>query len=217
MHAQPRPDDKTDQAALFGAAFAAIITISIGEGPWQSSASVFGVVLLFVILAYYRPLHVTGGFDAAMKSCAFAAVTALVTFMLMAWPIQELFIRPSNPWHGPYSDKFADYCSGLDLNTTAGYEDCLGRVTSGLTVPVWLGLFAILTVGWWVWAGHAKAPGKPDTTLLLSLAARADEHVNTKLSDPENMPAAGSQTLPDRHGPTPTQEEPDLKNREPAD
>jgi hypothetical protein len=157
-------DDKTDQAALFGAALAAILTLTLPSGPWAPLGSVFGLVLLAVVGGYYRPLPPTGWLDALAKGAAFAAVTALASFILIAWPVQRLVVQRRNPYRDgatTYSETFLKICPKLGLrlpdeptpadvyDNKQAYENCLGDVTSSYIGWIWTIFFALLFAGWW--------------------------------------------------------------------
>jgi hypothetical protein len=166
--------DKTDQAALFGAALAAILTLVLATGPWEPLGLVFGIVLLAVVAAYYRPPPPTGWLDATTKAAAFAAVVGLVGFILLAFPLQELWIRPAQ------GGSFVG-CPAPDRNAVVSqsqdYENCLGSITSSWAWLVWLVLFVLAFAGWWLWmrpAGQGRADYKPfKLTPRLRTAVRA--------------------------------------------
>jgi hypothetical protein len=47
--------EHTDQAALFGAALTAILSIVVAPGAWEPFNMIIGVILIGVLAAYYRP------------------------------------------------------------------------------------------------------------------------------------------------------------------
>jgi hypothetical protein len=62
--------NRTDQAALMGAALAAIIALAVSPGEWVPFSSVVGVTLLLIIAGYYRPadkLEDMGEWDALQR------------------------------------------------------------------------------------------------------------------------------------------------------
>jgi hypothetical protein len=156
MSPAPGNHDRTDQAALFGAALAAILTLVFGEGPWEPLGVVFGVVLLSVVAAYYRPQPSTGWVDAITKASAFAAVLALSGFILLAYPIQQWLIRPRYPNPDPSAPELR-ICPDLGTRATPGatprelYEDCIGKITTSWGWLVCLILFVLAVVGWYAW------------------------------------------------------------------
>lgn len=113
----------------------------------------FGVVLLSVVAAYYRPQSATGWVDSVTKASAFAAVVALSGFILLAYPIQQLLIRPQYP----PADLQPRLCADLGAMAVPGAaphdlnEDCIGKITTSWGWLVCLILFVLATVGWYVW------------------------------------------------------------------
>lgn len=83
-------DEKTDQAALMGAATVGILTVVFAEGPWDLTTTIFGLILLAVLFAYYRP---PAPVWRPLKSVAFAGTGSLVTFIALAYPFQELITK----------------------------------------------------------------------------------------------------------------------------
>ncbi|HEY1966591.1 MAG TPA: hypothetical protein VGH89_01485 [Pseudonocardia sp.] len=156
MPPAPGNYDRTDQAALFGAALAAILTLVFGEGPWEPLGMVFGVVLLSVVAAYYRPQPPTGWVDSITKASAFASVLALSGFILLAYPIQQLVIRPRYPDTGPAAPE-PRICSELGTRAAPAtaplehYEDCIGKITTSWGWLVCLILFVLGVAGWYAW------------------------------------------------------------------
>jgi uncharacterized membrane protein len=80
----------TDQAALLGVALAATVSISAADGPWTPVESLVGVVLLCVIVAYYDVDREYSGVRVWMKLIALAAVIAICSCLVVAWPAQEV-------------------------------------------------------------------------------------------------------------------------------
>jgi hypothetical protein len=175
----PAPDehDRTDQAALFGAALAAILTLVFGEGPWEPLGVVFGVVLLSVVAAYYRPQPPTGWLDSATKAAAFAAVVALSGFILLAYPIQQLVIRPRYP-PADLSAPQLHICAELGTHEMPGatqpelYEDCLGKITTSWGWLVCLILFVLSSVTWYAWTQALRREQGDYRSLRVALARR---------------------------------------------
>lgn len=46
--------EKTDQAALMGAAVAAVLALVLGPGAWDLPASIFGLALILLLRGYFR-------------------------------------------------------------------------------------------------------------------------------------------------------------------
>lgn len=90
--AQPPTGAGSDQAALIGAAFAAVIALILGEGPYTVFDVVVGSALGAALLGYYRPSPTTGH-DRCAKASAFAAVVALLFSLSVAWPLQWMLNR----------------------------------------------------------------------------------------------------------------------------
>ena len=49
-------EEKTDQAALLGAATVGFLTVVFAEGPWDLTTTIFGPILLAVLFAYGPPM-----------------------------------------------------------------------------------------------------------------------------------------------------------------
>jgi hypothetical protein len=132
-----------------------ILTLTMGNGPWDQFGILYGLVILAVVAAYYRPVPVTvsGRIDAVAKAIAFAAVVALVGFILLAYPLQQFLIKPLNP-PGQLEAEPPGACSELDLPaprvtlTRAAYEACLGEITSSWAWLVCLVLFLVAVGAW---------------------------------------------------------------------
>jgi hypothetical protein len=156
MSRVPGNYDRTDQAALFGAALAAILTLVFGEGPWEPLGVVFGVVLLSVVAAYYRPRRPTGWVDSLTKAAAFAAVLSLSGFILLAYPIQQLLIRRMYP-RVELSAPELRICMQVGARPLPGatplelYEDCIGKITTSWGWLVCLILFVAAMAAWYTW------------------------------------------------------------------
>lgn len=140
-----------------------ILTLTVGEGPWDQSDITFGLVILAVVAAYYRPVPVavSGMVDAVTKAIAFAAVVALGAFILLAYPLQQFLIKPLNP-RGHVAAAPPGACVKLELPdareplTRAAYEDCLGEITSSWAWLVCLILFLVAAGVWWRWLRAAS-------------------------------------------------------------
>jgi hypothetical protein len=177
----PGSFDRTDQAALFGAALAAILTLVFGEGPWEPLGTVFGFVLLSVVVAYYRPPRPTGWVDSLTKATAFAAVLALSGFILLAYPIQQLLIRPRYP-SVDLATPEARLCVQLGARPLPGatplelHEDCIGKITTSWGWLVCLILFAMAMAAWYAWT-HPVRKDREDYHYLRSALRKATGNV----------------------------------------
>jgi hypothetical protein len=184
--------DRTDQAALFGAALAAILTLVFGEGPWEPLGVVFGVVLLSVVAAYYRPAEPTGWLDSFTKASAFAAVLALSGFILLAYPIQQLVIRPHYP-HVDLSAPELRICLELGTRPVPGakplelYEDCIGKITTSWGWFVCLVLFVLAVAAWYAWTRSMRR-GREDYRCFRSAVSRASRLARGILSQALRRP-----------------------------
>jgi hypothetical protein len=85
-------EDRTDQAALMGAALAAIFATVISPGIYSVFDIVVGLALSIVLIGYYKPPPVYG-WEATRKALALGAVAALLANITFSWPIQEILVR----------------------------------------------------------------------------------------------------------------------------
>jgi hypothetical protein len=84
-------EDRTDQAALMGAALAAIFATVISPGSYSIFDIVVGLALSIVLIGYYRPPPVYG-WEATRKALALGAVAALLANVTFSWPVQEILL-----------------------------------------------------------------------------------------------------------------------------
>lgn len=147
-----------DQAALMGAALAAIVALVVSPGEYGKLSSMIGATLLFVIVAFYR-LELRPGhpFRAFFRGAALAAVTGLCACLLISWPVQ-------NHWNGhkdAMNDCYYSYATNNnlppDVNNLApdvrdSYYNCLGGQAFQPLALFWLVFTALGTstyfVGW---------------------------------------------------------------------
>ncbi|MFD0319190.1 hypothetical protein [Streptomyces flavalbus] len=103
----------TDQAALWSAAVAAVITLSLGEGRYDWLSLAVGAALALQIAAFYRPAPYAPGdvLNRATAAGGFGAVGGLVASMVLAWPVQMAVGTP--PWCR---------AGGVDSDNCAGAE-----------------------------------------------------------------------------------------------
>ncbi|OIJ86311.1 hypothetical protein BIV23_44060 [Streptomyces monashensis] len=76
----------TDQAVLLGTALVATITVNSDPSNWGPTDSIIGIVLLLIIGAHYRWSEYGVGWDRAVKTWTFAAITALCVCLVAAFP-----------------------------------------------------------------------------------------------------------------------------------
>jgi hypothetical protein len=139
---------RVDQAALMGAALAAILAVFLPAGRWEGWGSVVGITLTFVIAGFYRvpdSAMPSGWRDAITRAGALACVAALCVSIAIAWPLQSIFV----------SDKV---CRSEQVNLEKDLErhpirlkeltdNCVGREVGEILIWVWFGL-AIAILGW---------------------------------------------------------------------
>lgn len=154
---------RTDQAALFGAALTAILSIVVAPGAWAPFNVVIGVILVGILAAYYRPGTRAGSgfFDLASKAFAFAAVAALCGSILVAYPYQEIIVKNTQ--------EARDYCARNFFTSPGATEravddlqsDCIGSVaTDKLWLP-YVVLFVLALAVWIRWVAPRALPRPP--------------------------------------------------------
>jgi hypothetical protein len=107
------PEDRRaiDHAAVFGAALAAVIVLTIGEGPWDPVDTAIGVLLLLVIGGFYTvPRGVR-----LLEALAVAAVGTACLSVALAWPL-EWALKAGSP---PPLDTTATMASCQELSAAA--------------------------------------------------------------------------------------------------
>jgi hypothetical protein len=85
---------RVDQAALMGAALAAILAVFLPAGRWEGWGSVVGITLTFVVAGYYRVPHSapSGWRDTITRAGALACVASLCVSIAIAWPLQLILV-----------------------------------------------------------------------------------------------------------------------------
>ncbi len=141
-----------DQAALMGAGLAAIIAsvVSPGRFGWLSTA--FGVMVLSVLAAYYRPEPARSRLRALAMASALGVITALGFTLAVGWPVQQLISAretemicgqvaiegiaptPLPQFHGDFPGEIRN----VSPSSATSYEDCVGNRTAGKLPGVWL-------------------------------------------------------------------------------
>jgi hypothetical protein len=103
---------RTDQAALAGAALAAVITVAVAEGAWALFDSVVGLSLLAVLGAYYRVEDWSGTPGWVITNgLALGAIVGVLLFLALAWPMQWVLVTSAD---------LISTCTEV-LETTRGY------------------------------------------------------------------------------------------------
>jgi hypothetical protein len=149
------PGDRTDQAALMGAAIAAIITLVLGSGPWELLSSVIGVSLIAILVGFYRPQWRGTSrrevVDSLTQGLALAAVGALCVCLSIAYFVQTHFLADrvySNCQQVAEAAKLSQDAEPVEPFATQiednAFGDCLGRETTARFPQMWLGAFLLL-------------------------------------------------------------------------
>jgi hypothetical protein len=153
--------DKTDQAALMGAATVGILALVLGEGPWDRTAIIFGLILLTVLFAYYRPPESGGKFDQGSKALAFAATASLLGFITVAYPYQEIVVRSlldRNDVIRTCKDHYLTLTPPEGKTPDWATDNCLGYVTTLHAWGICLALFVALLFVWGIWVRKLRRP-----------------------------------------------------------
>jgi hypothetical protein len=142
--AAEKDTNPVDQAALMGAALAAIVALVVSPGEFGNLSSIIGATLLCVILAFYRlELRLEHFLRAIFRGAAPAAVTGLCACLLISWPVQIWVDHQTSAMN---------YCSG---STGDAYSNCLGNRAFQPLALFWA-VFTVLGTsayfgGWWRW------------------------------------------------------------------
>jgi hypothetical protein len=146
-----------DPTALWTAAVAAIISLALGEGRFGWFGTGVGLTLLFLLVAYYRPLDSTP--ESFVRSIAaslcFGGITGLLLAMILSWPLQEWF-TPETPSECQNTRLFP---TQRDINTCASWS-------AGVKVGwVWLAAGLLIALIHWMlirWRLVKRQPEQPD-------------------------------------------------------
>jgi amino acid transporter len=131
----------TDQAALIGAAVAAFVALIAAEGAFGAISTILGLTLAAILIAYYRVRDwPENWWDAAFKAAAVATVAALGVILIVAYPVQEAFVRHSHLVVDHKTLTTIAWCQTQVKSLSArDVETCIG----GQTAVRFL---------WWMWA-----------------------------------------------------------------
>ncbi|MEU3603463.1 hypothetical protein ABZ714_32855 [Streptomyces sp. NPDC006798] len=135
-----------DQAALWSAALAAVISLSMGEGRYDWLSFALGAALALQIAAFYRPApHAPDKWwDRCSAAGSFGAVSGLVAAILLAWPVQAAIGTPRR-------------CRAAGVDT----DDCAGAVAYPWLGVVWL--TAAVALSGWHWSKMVLRPAPRQT------------------------------------------------------
>ncbi|MCX4767847.1 hypothetical protein OG562_44250 [Streptomyces sp. NBC_01275] len=134
----------TDQAALWSAALAAVITLSLGDGRYDWLSFALGVALALQIAAFYRPAppEPYSRWDRCTTAGGFGAVSGLVAAMILAWPVQIVVGTPRG-------------CRRSEVDL----DDCAGAAAYPWLGVVWLTAAVAMTC--WHWTTVVCRPTPP--------------------------------------------------------
>ena len=121
--------DRIDQAALMGAAVAAVFALVLSPGEYTLLEVVVGITLGAVLLGYYRaPRHHFLWRDALAKASALGAVGALCLSLIVAPVLQNYWLegRGSGAYCLKAQNEVRDEPQDYRKYVPADYYDCLG-------------------------------------------------------------------------------------------
>jgi hypothetical protein len=143
-------DAKTDQAALFGVALTAILAVIIANGAWEPFSVVVGLVLIAVLVGYYRPTAPRGA-DAWAKAITFSAVASLCAVIFAAYFV-FLLIRLKSGGTCP-----------IQAIHDETVDECLSRITTSYALPpLWLVANGVMLLLWFRWIRPALPEPRDD-------------------------------------------------------
>lgn len=130
----------TEQVALIGAAVAAFVALIAAEGAFGAITTILGVTLAAILIAYYRVRDwPENWWDAAFKAAAVAAVAALSVILIVAYPVQEAFVRHSHLMVNHKTLTTIAWCQTEVKNLSVrDIETCIGSQTA-------------VRFLWWIW------------------------------------------------------------------
>jgi hypothetical protein len=191
-----------DHAAVFGAALAAVITLTVGQGPWSPIGTVIGVLLLAVIQGFYNVPAGAGW----RESIAVGAVVAACVSVALAWPLQVGLTHSV-----PFRDGAVGRCEQLgraaektDSAQTGAGADATGNCMGDLTTNrLWI--VALPATGAAVvlirWRGRNKARGRggspavPAGRTTAAPAPEAAEPARGEVAPPPGRPPVGQPSV----------------------
>lgn len=115
-----------DSAALVLAGLAAATSLITSEGDWTVTSTVLGIALATVVLAFHRPVPASDTWRHRLLRVAFGLVLALTLALALAWPVQELVVRP-------YFNTFDDRGNSLAAYDTTSAV-AVGALVVGLVI-----------------------------------------------------------------------------------
>lgn len=132
-----------------GTALAAIMASVLSPGKYGWLSTAFGVILICILAAHYRPEPAETFRQAMARAAAFGAVGALCFSLAAAWPIQDLasprLVEASCIQHATADIPDVTW-NRLPPDRVDVFEDCVGNVTTGRLEGVWLIATLVLTV-----------------------------------------------------------------------
>ncbi|HEY5836447.1 hypothetical protein [Streptomyces sp.] len=145
-----------DHTALWSAALAAVLTLSLGDGRYDWLSFALGTALGLEMAAFYRPAfpEPDARWDRTTAAGVFGAVGGLVTTMVLAWPVQALVGTPAS-------------CRRLFERDGADLDDCAGTVAYHRLGVVWAAAAVVLAYAHWAYvvrppsAAPHPADGEP--------------------------------------------------------
>lgn len=125
-----------DQAVLAGTALIVVLTDNEGPGTYSPFDMLTGIVLLMIVVGFYRPPTTGDRRTDNLYIAVTASVAALTIGLIAAWPAQHLLDHYDPP------TIFYLHCA----NETGHYRpDCVAQATSSYLVPaIWLLLAPVL-------------------------------------------------------------------------
>ncbi len=82
---------QTDQAAVLGASLTAVLSLTLGEGPWVALSTVIGASLLLLLAGFYTPPKLDES-RRKLELGAVSAIAGLACALALAWPLQEFVV-----------------------------------------------------------------------------------------------------------------------------
>jgi hypothetical protein len=143
-----------DQAALMGAALAAIVALVVSPGEYGVLSSIIGAILLLVISAFYSlDRRQDPPRRAFFRGGALAAVTGLCAFLLISWPVQIWFDHNTGAKYDCYyayatNKKLMPDVDNLTPIVRDAYYNCLGGQAFQPLAWFWLGFTVVGTVAY---------------------------------------------------------------------